>query len=461
MSDPLLVEFIELQAKGVTDVDAEIKEVITSIKEGKKAQEEFLQKLNDPKFRSSVEKYQKLKQAQAESTRIMKQQAGALQQQQALEARLRDVQSGRYTAGLQQQKQLIQLQAQVDKAERSAQMRQKYGRFGGLAEGMGSLASSKAVGVASAAGTGLFGAALAGASGSAEMEKLTWNMTLLSRELAGALKPAIEFVTSGLQGMRHVLEKMGPAGQKALSALMLIGAAKFVGGKFGIGAGMLGGLASLGGSAASLGGQAAGGAVSGASSTASSTAAMAAANSGATGRYGAIGAMGGRAGLLMRGGLYAGVAAGVYNTFSSQKGREENYSSLGFGPSTSKHIGNVAGAINPGSFLYDLARGKNPVKGLSQSIQDGVVSLYRSNEGQKDRLSYGQVGFSEAGSSYERLADSFQSKESANLESGNTAEELKANTKALQEIREGLQDFGKAIGDVVGFGVMGKQRDRR
>jgi hypothetical protein len=66
---------------------------------------------------------------------------------------------------------------------------------------------------------------MAGFSGTVEMHRMQMELTFISRQLAGSLKPAIDVVTGGLSRLRVGLERMGPATQSLLGVTLGAGIA--------------------------------------------------------------------------------------------------------------------------------------------------------------------------------------------------------------------------------------------
>jgi hypothetical protein len=172
-----------------------------------------------------------------------------------LEARRQAVTSGAYGRDLRAMQTIYREQSRIFELERRAQYESRYGRFGGrLAYHADAFSRSRAGMVAMAGGAAVGGLARSGFSGTVEFNRLQSEWQQISRELAGAFKPAIEAVTKGLQFLRKRLESLGPRGQDALmyggGALAAYAGVRGIGmaGRFlGFGGGAAGGAAAAGG----------------------------------------------------------------------------------------------------------------------------------------------------------------------------------------------------------------------
>lgn len=103
--------------------------------------------------------------------------------------------------------------------ERRSQLTAKYGRVGG---GLAAFAESRQGQMLNGAGkTALAvggGLVANGMSGTVEANRIAMELQLISRQLAGAFKPAIDEVTAGLVGLRQLLGSMTGGQQRALMA---------------------------------------------------------------------------------------------------------------------------------------------------------------------------------------------------------------------------------------------------
>lgn len=182
-----------------------------------------------------------------------------------LEVRRHAVLTGSYSRDLRAQQVIRREQERIYELERRAQYQERFGRLGGAAYQADRLSRSRAGQMIAAGGAALGatvgGMARSGFSGTVEGNRLNLELEMISRELAGAFKPAIEAVTMALGGMRKWLERLGPAGQNAVAlgglGLGAYGTYKFAGAGMRMlglgGAGGAGAVAGGGGLATGLG----------------------------------------------------------------------------------------------------------------------------------------------------------------------------------------------------------------
>jgi hypothetical protein len=105
--------------------------------------------------------------------------------------------------------------------DRQAELETKYGtRIGGRLHRFEQFAQRPgtrlATGAATAAAGSVFAAGMAGFHNTVEMNRLTTEVQLLSREIAGALKPAIDGLTDVLRFVRQTMQKLSPSQQDLL-----------------------------------------------------------------------------------------------------------------------------------------------------------------------------------------------------------------------------------------------------
>lgn len=164
----------------------------------------------------------------------------------ALETRKQALINGNFQKELSLQRAIVREKEKIERAERATFNRNRYGLVGGtLVTGTQNVVNSptgRALhGAASTVGMGITGMAMAGFSGTVEGNRLAVELRLVSMELAGAFKPAIEMVTKALGVFRKFLEKLGPQEQ----SLLMLGGLAFGGAKLASwGGGLVGGAAS-------------------------------------------------------------------------------------------------------------------------------------------------------------------------------------------------------------------------
>lgn len=135
----------------------------------------------------------------------------------SLAYRLNAVKSGNYANEIRALGQLAKEREKIEKLEKRAGLVQKYGKVGGAIAYHADTKAAKALGgVAAVAAGSIVASAKSGFSGTVEGNRLALEFKLISRELAGAFKPAIDLVTRSLQNFRMWLEKLSPGGQARL-----------------------------------------------------------------------------------------------------------------------------------------------------------------------------------------------------------------------------------------------------
>jgi len=229
-----LVEFVELQARGIADVQQQIDALSKSTDEAANNWIVLAKAANDPRFQSANTRMERAKQAQAEINRLTRENLRAEEQRARLVSRYGAPLGGALNAG----------------------QRFAASRLGGMA-GRGAMAL----------GAGIMAGAAAGFSGTVEGNKFANELKLINRELASAFLPAMKAVTSVLRGLRMGLQSLGGNGQNAVMAggLALGGA-----GALRLASNVAGGA--LGTAIGGAGGRLAGGAVAGAGATAGGSA---------------------------------------------------------------------------------------------------------------------------------------------------------------------------------------------
>lgn len=162
----------------------------------------------------------------------------------ALEARRAAVASGQYARELSQRRELARETEKVMRLEERARYQSQYGRFGGaIAYGAARLAGNPllraAAGATVAGGAAVTGLASRGFSGTVEGNRLATEFQMISRELAGAFRPAVQWATRALQTFRKFLERFS---EREQNMLMLGGLVVGGLGAVGVGRMALGGL---------------------------------------------------------------------------------------------------------------------------------------------------------------------------------------------------------------------------
>lgn len=206
--------------------------------------------MNDqpPPTLDAEEKYQELLRRRLDTLRQQKRlqtEVAAVQRAEAMTY----AQSPQYVrdrlSAIQEERRLIADRHRAEQAVRSADLRSQYGSFRGGLYARAEQFHRSRFGQTAGAGVTAFGAAVgagarSGFSGTVEQNRMSYEMTLLNRELAGAFKPLIELFTSGVTKVRKFLETLSPSGQ---NVLMYGGIAAGAYGLTRMGGRMLGGLA--------------------------------------------------------------------------------------------------------------------------------------------------------------------------------------------------------------------------
>jgi hypothetical protein len=178
--------------------------------------------LDDPRIRRAAGNVLALENA----TRKLNEQA---RERLTLEARRAAVLSGTYGRELRAQQQINKERERVEAMERRAQFAARYGRFGGLLYAADTLRRDPWVRGAMGAATAIGGAATAGGmkgfQGTVEWNRFNLELELVSRELAGAFRPALQLVTTALQKLRAGMERMSVRQQN----LVMLGGLAFGG----------------------------------------------------------------------------------------------------------------------------------------------------------------------------------------------------------------------------------------
>jgi hypothetical protein len=254
--DPIDRIRLALDKGGLAGVGRAIERVAKQAEDAQKPFEKLAQAIDDPRLRRAAGEAL----AVADATRKLNDQA---RERLALETRRASVMSGAYGRELRAHQVITRERERVEAMERRAQFQSRYGRLGGaVAYHADTLANSRAaraaVGVAGA------GAALgvSGFSGTVEWNRLRLEIELVSRELAGAFRPAVEWATRAMNQLRMKMEGMSERQQNglllgglALGGLATLGLARAGIGAVGLGgaARAIGGLGAAGGALAAHG----------------------------------------------------------------------------------------------------------------------------------------------------------------------------------------------------------------
>ena len=393
-----------LDKGGLSGVSTAIGRVQKQAEAAQKPFEKLASALDDPRLRSAAG--QAL--AVEDATRKLNSQA---RERLAIEARRQAVITGGYGRELRANQLINKERERVEAMERRARYDARFGALvGGIADRADRFRQSTAyrIGAATATGVGtaVAGAAMSGFSGTVEGNRLNLEMKLVSRELAGAFKPAIELVTKALRGLRERLEKLTPRQQNLLmlgglgfGGLAAAGLARFgLGGAMGVARASLTGLGVLGGAAASAGGAAAG-------SAAGTAAGAAAAGAGA----GAAA----RASLLSRAAPFAARAGGAayagYQAFDQIQDIRSDPSTLrgigrqsvrGFDFFAGGELARLAGYQSGGPLgqAYDAVFGANPTRTQAASPEQS-----QAQQAERRKVMIADAGFETAGSARDRF----------------------------------------------------------
>lgn len=122
-----------------------------------------------------------------------------------------------------------QLNAEYARMQRRVELTARYGeRLGGFLATHGAALSKvggmMGIGLTSVAGMGV-GLARQGFEGTVEKNRLTSELSMISRELAGAFKPVMDVATKFAKVVRQRLEKTGESGQNAIMTAGIVGTA--------------------------------------------------------------------------------------------------------------------------------------------------------------------------------------------------------------------------------------------
>lgn len=212
-----IVELVKFTSSGMSEILTDAKKM-----------QELLDRLKGT-AQGAAEQQQKL--ADAVNDAGFREQAGALlaaetaarklndatRQRIELEARRQAVATGAYGRDLRVQQTLRREQERVLELERRAQYQARFGRQAGYLAYQADRALRSPGGMAAMAGAAaVTGLAKNGFSNTVEMNRFNLEVQLISRELAGAFKPALDFATSALGKFRKFLERLGPSEQDAI-----------------------------------------------------------------------------------------------------------------------------------------------------------------------------------------------------------------------------------------------------
>jgi hypothetical protein len=278
-------------------------------------------------------------------------------------------------------------------------------------------------GAASAAGLGL---ARQGFQGTVEQARFDQEMKMISRELAGAMKPVMEVMTKGAKIIRQTLERLDSGGQNVVAGGLVAGAGLSS-------AWALRSLASGGMAARMLGMGGAGAASAGVG--AAEAAAIGASGAGVAGgasRFGRVARVGGPA---------AAAAALAYEATQSDdytRLRREGVSKIGsvFGSA-------VGGLTDLGHTIFG---GRNTVNPLDEQRRKSDAEAAARNMGKgeigaSDRRMVALTGggFEESGSGFERIQNAIAGV-------GDDAARTDAERRALKESIDKLNETLRAMG---------------
>ncbi len=287
MADSSLIEWVELQARGITDVQQQIEQLDKATQHAADSQIVLAKAQLDPRFRESAARLERAKSANNELIR-----------------------QGRE-------------QLRIDEAR--ARLVNRYGSvIGGGLYGFNQFRSSPlggAIGRGSLAlGAGITAGAMSGLSGTVEGNKLANEFKLINRELAGAFLPAVQAATGALRFLRKGLQSLGGGSQNALMAGGLAATGYGAYKAYGIGSQIL----------AHAGGQAAGNAIGGGGGAAARGAGSKASMLGGMGAAGPI----------------AFMAAATAYSVQGRKSQNSMLESLGIGKKTANFINDAT--VGPG-----------------------------------------------------------------------------------------------------------------
>lgn len=245
-----IVELVKFTASGMNEILTDAKKMqglLDRLKGTSKVAAEQQQRLadavNNTKFR---EQAGAIAAAEAAARKLN----DATRQRIELEARRQAVASGAYGRDLRVQQTLRREQERVLELERRAQYQARFGRQAGYLAYQADRLGRGPAGAAAVAGAAtVTGLARNGFSNTVEMNRFNLEVQLISRELAGAFKPALDFATSALGKFRKFLEKLSPGQQDAImyGGLAVAGYGAYRGGRALLGG--VGGMFGMGGAA--------------------------------------------------------------------------------------------------------------------------------------------------------------------------------------------------------------------
>lgn len=329
------------------------------------------------------------------------------EQMVALAERESLVKEGTYAADLKAADRVLRKQKEVESLERRAGYEARMGRrLGGVAANLDAVSRNPVLrallggagGVAMAAGGAATAGAAKGFQGTVEYNRLTLELQMVSRELAGAFLPALQFATREVKAFRGMLEGLSPGQQNAVMtgglALGGLGLARMLG----VGGMATSAFAGLRGVAGAAGGGLMGmgnwGGVPGAASAGGSWLSRAG------------GAVARRAGPI---GLGIGGAIDAYQ--GAQEVRQNGVTGAGrvlsqVADTAFRTSGNQAsglmgvqrgGAINQ---LYDLF-----ARGARQQVAEARSPTKSGANPDRRRITPADAGFEQSGSAFERITN--------------------------------------------------------
>jgi len=338
--------------------------------------------------------------------------------------------------------------AALAKAERRAELQALYGRrLGGAIHAGERFAPGLATASGALAGAGAIGVGMgrAGFSGTVQGATLAAEMTLLHREVANALVPAMRELTGAVRWVRRRLEQLTPAQQKAMG-FGITGAA--VAGGVGLGAAGMMSAASKGAAllrSAGLIGGAAG------ATTAVAGAGMVATGGGAIASGGAAASAGAGGGTLARAGRFGGrslgpIGIGIGAGIDSYQGYAETRDDgkRGFGRVLSQvfdtAFGIGRGGPVGGSGVTGINRG-----GPTSQLYDAIFGA--KPQGQKTQALIAQAGFSDFDAEYRSAAEAVAIRDAGEREAGGKLAPKKAEEEKVAGKLDILIDLWRKFTD--------------
>lgn len=321
------------------------------------------------------------------------------QQMVALAERESLVKQGAYAEELKGRDAILRKQKEVEALEKRAGYEARMGRrLGGIAANLDAASRNPilrallggAGGMAMAAGAAATGGAAKGFQGTVEWNRLQLELQMVSRELAGAFLPAIQFATRELGAFRSILEGMSPGQQNAV---------------------MYGGLALSGVAAGKMLGV--GGMVSGAIKAVKGTAAVAAGGLMGMGNWGGVqglppgaapatGPMGRAGALAKAGGRLLGRLAPPVAMVAEGIDAAQHYRAQ----SDKRVAGLRLGSYALPTPLGDLYRqGTDSFGGSRQQVQERTVRAPEGANPDRRRVTWADAGFEASGSAFERVTN--------------------------------------------------------